>query len=196
MAKRAKVKKGAAKKAAKKATKKVVKKSGKRLINPAKPLDHDEPIVVDNGPIVITNGEVLVTLKSNGKKAERLCSSFDKLTVAKKDMQGMSLPVEEFRLNANGSVNFHLFDPRTRKRDKIKVNRFGFDSARLESNIDLFEFADPQTKRTLKMKANAMARLTVIDADGTDGPIIVVLVDAMNNFLFSSVVATIWPVKH
>jgi hypothetical protein len=188
MAKRAKVKKRTAKKAVKKA----VRKPRKQF----KVLDHDEPIVVDNGPVSISNRDAVVTLKRNGKRAERRCTEFGKLIVEKKDTSGMSLPDETFPLKADGTVNFLLFDPNSNKRDKIKVNRFGSDSARLESSTDLFEEFEDDQRKKLKMKGNAMARLTVIDADGTNGPITVILADANNNFLFGSVTATIWPVKH
>jgi hypothetical protein len=192
MAKRAKEKKGTHKKSAKKGAKKGGKKPPKKM----RPLDHDEPIVVDNGPVSISNGLTEVTLKGGGKRAERQFTKFEKLIVEKTDQYGMSLPTEEFHLDEDGSVTFHLLDPSTNKRDKIRVNRFGFpkNNVRLESSFDLFEFEDPQKKK-LKMKANAMARLTVIDADGTDGAITVTLADNQDSFLFSAVKATVKPVK-
>ncbi len=182
MAKRASVKKATYKKA----VKKQVKKPRKQF----KVLDHDEPIIVDNGPVLISNRDAVVKLKGGGKRAERNFNKFTKLIV-EKTKDGMTV-TDKFTLAEDGKVTFHLFDPDKKKSDTIEVERFGFDNVRLESGFDLFEFENNQSKK-LKMKGNTMARLIVISAVGTNGAITVILADGDNKFLFDSVKATVCP---
>jgi|SoiMethySBSTD1v2_1073268.scaffolds.fasta_scaffold13235_3 hypothetical protein len=182
MAKRARVKKATYKKAVKKADKKPRKQF--------KVLDHDEPIVVDNGPVLIANGEAVVKLKGGGKRAERNFNVFKKLIV-KKIKNGMT-DTEVFTLAEDGKVTFHLFDPDKKKSDTIEVERFPFDNVGLESTLDLFEFQDAQKKK-LKMKGNTKARLTFIFAVGTDTVHKIRLADDENKFLYDSVKATVCP---